>query len=156
MSGIFFVGQCFKNNYFDFYIRGKTSYTFLFEVCLCLAKSLSLPQACTLKKSCSHLTCEHQWLWISLVSMATQTLYSSRFSAIHWKHELSFSSWLVWCLGVSDPGKKCLCPDSGLLIFLHFSLVSSVLWWVQGKLWFCRSFIFCYCKWKSDFLSGFP
>ena len=101
MSGIFFVGQCFKNNYFDFFVRGKTGYTFLFEVCLCLAKSLSLPQACILKKSCSHLTCEHQWLWISLVSMATQTLYPHAFQQfienINWAFPLGLSG--VWgCL----------------------------------------------------------
>lgn len=105
MSGIFFVGQCFKNNYFDFFIRDKTSYMFLFELCLWLAKSLSLPQACALKKSCSDLTCEHQWLWISILSMATQTLYPHAFQQftenMSWAFPLGLSG--IWeCLAQEE------------------------------------------------------
>lgn len=145
MSGIFFVGQCFKNNYFDFFIRDKTSYMFLFELCLWLAKSLSLPQACALKKSCSDLTCEHQWLWISILSTARHCILTLFSNSLKTLAELS----LLACLASGSvwPRKRCLWPDShwGLLTFLCFSLVcypvSSVLRCVHGKLWFCRSFM---------------
>lgn len=70
----------------------------VFELCLCLAKSLSLSQACTLKKCCSDLTCEHQRLWISLISMATQTLYPHTFQQfienISWAFLLGLSG--IW------------------------------------------------------------
>lgn len=112
MSGIFFVGQCFKNNYFDFFIRDKTSYMFLFELCLWLAKEFVPSSGLRLKRSLAPdlLPARHQWLWISILSMARHCILTLFSNSLKTLAEL----FLLACLASGSvwPRKRCLWPDS--------------------------------------------